>query len=345
VLSLLAGKIHLTKENIEEEPQPIDKTMIDASEIGSYQIYSERAELVSPEGFSNAIERILDRMEEHGTDSDLTPLRLILLTPKLHDRVKDWQRQLGRPEAGVSQQEEGVIGGKTMRWGVDEKSARTIILLNDELVKDAIMDMSAAVSIVVHEFGHVTDYFQRGLLYGFSESDPPPSSDDWPGICREAADSIWSEYAAESAASQFLSKQEIEKFREHDVRYLTGIDARIRQSVSQFKTGQINCGALWNSSVTNIFDLFTNLGRTAARVSSEESNSAAGAKLAGEDATAVWAPVIEKLLGELRVLRSKRYEDWSLEPFAGLEETVKLGFHTTGLIPAYDGIGLKLQVV
>jgi hypothetical protein len=52
-----------------------------------------------------------------------------------------------------------------------------------------------------------------------------------------------------------------------------------------------------------------------------------------------------KLLGELRALRSKRYEDWSLEPFAGLEDTVELGFHTLGLVPDYDGSGPRLRVV
>jgi len=335
----------LTKETIEKEPPPIDKAAIDASEEGSWLIYSERPHIVSAEDFSNTVELMLGQMEEHGTHLDLRSLRLILLTPALHDRVKDWQRQLGTPEAGVSQQEEGVVGGKTMCWGKDRNSVRTIILLDDVLAAAAVLEAPTAISTVAHEFGHVTDYFQRRMLYGFSMSENHPMNDDWPGICREAADSIWSEYAAESAASRFMSKQETEEFRENDVRYLTGIDARVRQSVSQFKAGQIDRGALWNSSVTNIFDLFTNLGRAAARVSSEESGSAAGAKLAGGHATAVWAPVIEKLLGELRALRSKRYEDWSLEPFAGLEKTVELGFHTMGLIPDYDGIGLRLRVV
>ncbi len=83
---------------------------------------------------------MLRRIEEHGTYLDLRPLRLILLTPELHDRAKDWQRQLGRPEAGVSQQAEGVVGGKTISWGEDGDSARTIILLNDALATGAVLD-------------------------------------------------------------------------------------------------------------------------------------------------------------------------------------------------------------
>jgi hypothetical protein len=245
----------------------------------------------------------------------------------------------------VSQQEGGVVGGKTMSWGEDGNSARAIILLNDALAAGAVLDMPAAVSTVAHEFGHVTDYHQRHLLYGFPTSETPLMNDDWYGIRREAADSIWSEYVAESAASLFTSEGELEEFCRNDIRHLVGVDARVRQSVLQFKAGQIHRGTLWNSSVTNIFDLLTNLGRAAARVPPEESGNAVSAKLAGTEAAAGWAPVIEKLLGELRTLHSKRYEDWSLEPFADLEDTVELGFHTLGLVPDYDGSGLRLRVV
>jgi hypothetical protein len=335
----------LTEENAEISLPPVDKAAIDASQAGSWLIYAERAQVVSSEDFSNTVDRILDRWEEHGTFLDLSPLRLVLLTPELHNRVKDWQRYLGRPEAGVSQQEEGEVGGKTMSWGTDRSSARTIILLSDVLAAGAVLDMPAAVSTVAHEFGHVTDYFQRRLIYGFPETVTPPMNNDWPGICREAADSIWSEYAAESAAFQFMGGTELEEFRENDVRYLAGVDARVRQSVTRFKDGQISLVALWNSSVTNLFDLLTNLGRAAARVSPEESSSAAAARLAAADGAAAWAPVIEKLIGELRTLRSKQYEDWSLEPFTGIEDAVELGFHAAGLIPDYDYSGLRLRVV
>jgi hypothetical protein len=102
---------------------------------------------------------------------------------------------------------------------------------------------------------------------------------------------------------------------------------------------------LWNSSVTNIFDLLSNLGRAATRVSPEESGSATGARLAGTNGAAGWAPVIEMLFGELRALRSKPYEDWSLDPFVGIEDAVELGFHTVGLVPVYDRNGLRLRVV
>lgn len=324
---------------------PADKAAIDAAEEGSWLIFAERAQIVSAENFSITVDRMLEQMEKHGTFLDLRPLRLILLTPELHNRAKDWQRQLGKPEAGVSQQAEGEVGGKTMSWGVDRSSARTIILLSDLLAAGAVLDMPAAVSTVAHEFGHVTDYFQRRLLYGFPESVIPPMNNDWPGICHEAADSIWSEYAAESAAFQFMGNREIEEFRENDTRYLAGVNARVRQSVAQFKDGQTSLVALWNSNITNLFDLLTNLGRAAARVSLDESTSAAAARLAAADGTVAWVPVIEKLFGELRTLRSKRYEDWSLEPFAGIEDAVELGFHAAGLFPDYDYNGLRLRVV
>lgn len=341
----LPRETDLTEESAEISLPPVDKAAIDASEGGSWLICAERAQIVSAENFSNTADRILGRMEEHGTFLDLSPLRLVLLTPELHNRAKDWQRHLGRPEAGVSQQEEGVVGGKTMSWGVDRNSARAIILLSDLLAAGAVMDIPGAVSTVAHEFGHVTDYFQRRLLYGFPESVMPPMNNDWPGICREAADSIWSEYAAESGAFQFMCGRDLEEFRANDVRYLAGINARVRDSVTQFKDGQISLVALWNSSVTRLFDLLTNLGRAAARVSPEESSSAAAARLAAADGAAAWVPVIEKLIVELRTLRSKRYEDWSLEPFAVIEDAVELGFHAAGLIPDHDFNDLRIRVV
>jgi hypothetical protein len=239
----------LNDESIDKPLQPIDKAAVDASEEGSSLICSERPNIVSPENFSNTVDRMLNRMDERGTYLDLRSLRYILLTSELPDRVKEWQRQLGRSEAGVSQQTEGTVGGKTLSWGASSDSARTIIILNDALAAAAVMDMPATVSTVAHEFGHVSDYFQRRLLYGFPESEPPVMNNDWPGIRREAADSIWGEYAAESAASEFMTEQELMEFRENDVLHLGGIDARVRQSVLQFETGQITLGTLWNLPV------------------------------------------------------------------------------------------------
>jgi len=97
----------LTEESIENPLPPIDKAAIDASKEGSWLIYSERSHVVSAEDFSNAVERMISLMEEHGTYVDLRPLRLILLTPELHDRAKagnaSWEdRKLGCPsERGI----------------------------------------------------------------------------------------------------------------------------------------------------------------------------------------------------------------------------------------------------
>ena len=110
----LPRETDLTEESAEISLPPVDKAAIDASEGGSWLICAERAQIVSAENFSNTADRILGRMEEHGTFLDLSPLRLVLLTPELHNRAKDWQRHLGRPEAGVSQQEEVVAASATL---------------------------------------------------------------------------------------------------------------------------------------------------------------------------------------------------------------------------------------
>jgi hypothetical protein len=88
----------LTEETAEISLSPVDNAAIDVSEEGSWLICAERTQIVSAENFSNTADRILGRMEEHGTFLDLSPLRLILLTLELHNRAKDWQRHLGRPE-------------------------------------------------------------------------------------------------------------------------------------------------------------------------------------------------------------------------------------------------------
>jgi hypothetical protein len=49
----------------------------------------------------------------------LDPLRLILVTANLGEAVNFWNRELGLPESGVSNQAEGSVVGKHMFWGTD----------------------------------------------------------------------------------------------------------------------------------------------------------------------------------------------------------------------------------
>ena len=297
-----------------------------------------------PSEFSPVFDGILGQLEDTGMMLDMTPLRLILFTPDLSESVKRWQRELALPETGTSKQPEGEVGGKTMAWGIDVASARTIVLLYDALAYAATQNDSFAISTVAHELGHVSDYFLRGMSFGFPVSDSVPAISDWPGICKAIAESVWSEYAAESAAVTFMSEENVEEFRANDILYLGGIDGRLRELIAAYKLGQLELGSLWSRSVTDLFNNFSNLGRACARLPVNADESVESRRLAGQDGAAQWSPLIEKLFAELRTLREKRYEDWRATPFSGIEEAVKLGFQTLGLFPAYDGLDLRVRV-
>src|ERR1035441_10529792 len=72
----------------------------------------------------------------------LNPLRLILVTANLGEAVNFWNRELGLPESGVSNQAEGSVVGKHMFWGTDLESARSIVLLADGLAVGVAADLS-----------------------------------------------------------------------------------------------------------------------------------------------------------------------------------------------------------
>jgi hypothetical protein len=98
-------------------PTLIDKSRIDAVGPESILIIFDQPDRVSPISFSESMDHVLDRIEAGGKFLDLSSLRLVLLTPDLSERTKEWQRQLGIAEAGVLKQAEGEVAGKTMTWG------------------------------------------------------------------------------------------------------------------------------------------------------------------------------------------------------------------------------------
>lgn len=243
----------------------------------------------------------------------------------------------------MSQQPEATVGGKTIRWGANEESARTVVLLYDALAAAAILGNGVALSTVAHELTHVSDYFQRAMRFGFPHSSLPPSVNDWPGIRRETADSIWGEFAAESVAVGLMDGEDSEEFRKNDFLHLTGVDRRVRESIWEFKQQRLDLVSLWNSSITNIFDLFTNLGRSVAHFacSSDRVGEAYGPTETASD----WIPVIQSLAAELQALQTKPYAEWPDAPFTGIEALVERGYQTLGISPLCDGDELRIQVL
>jgi len=269
---------------------------------------------------------------------------MILLTPELGSRVRDWQRKLGLPEAGISEQPEAGGVAKTLTWGTNEVSARAIVLLSDLIGGAAIADNSLANSVVIHELGHVADYFERHRITGFPQPAQWPMNTDWPGIRAFIADVAWSEYAAESVAVLHMSAKDMRDFQANDLAYLEGVNTRSRQLVEAHKAKQISLLSLWNTSITNICNLFANFGRAAAHLPSETDLVSGSMNLAPSGEMACWRPIIEKLCSELNGLRALDYADWPTSHFAGIEEIVESGFQAVGLFPICNGKNFAVAV-
>jgi hypothetical protein len=205
-------------------------------------------------------------------------------------------------------------------------------------------DLSIAITCVIHELGHVHDDFARGLAIGFPQS-RPCNLNDWPGICAQCAEITWSEYAAESTAAAYMTREDLAEFALNDPAHLVGINNRLRQLIQSNKLGQLDFPSLWSRAVTDISDLFANLGRAAARFRFAENGGQARAGFvdAGVEA-ASWKPIVERLFNELNALREKNYPEWDTEPFRGLGEVIALGFHAAGFLPVPVGEGLRVKL-
>ena len=334
-------------EQLQEVPRvEIDKAFIDASAPGIDIVIdsSSRTGQYERGAIAQALFRLLQRMENQQTPILLLPLRFILVTANLSKEVNFWNRELGLPESGVSNQTEGSVVGKHMFWGTDLESARSIILLADGLAVAVAADLSVAITSVIHELGHVHDDFARGLTMGFPQS-RPCNLNDWPGICAQFADITWSEYAAESTAAAYMTREDLAELVLNDPTHLVGINKRLRQLIQSNKLGQLDFPSLWSRAVTDISDLFANLGRAAARFRFAENGEQARAGFV--DATgeaASWKPIVERLFNELNALGEKNYSEWDSEPFRGLGEVMALGFNAAGFLPIPVGDGLRVKL-
>ncbi|MGP8174232.1 MAG: hypothetical protein ACLP7O_06745 [Terracidiphilus sp.] len=321
-----------------------DKAAIDASLPGSMTISADASARVAPADFEEALGRLFQSM---GNDHALvlSPLRLVLLTAELGNAVGRWQSALGLPKAGVSQQPESVAVAKTISWGRDEESARSIIIMADYIAASIIANNTLAISTLAHEFGHVHDYFLRGLVQGFPESRTNPDATDWPRVSADLAEITWSEYAAESVAAIYMTSEDMDGFVLNDPIHLAGVHNRLSQAVWSYKRGQLDLGSLWHDSVTDMSDIFANLGRAIARLEFADNREESLARLVNPDNEAtVWRPVIERLVKELESLGGNGYSEWGVMPFSGIQAVIAQGFQAVGLFPTYDGINLHVRV-
>jgi hypothetical protein len=324
--------------------QPPDKAAIDAAPPGSMTIHADASARVQASAFGEALLPLLQRIQNENA-LVLSPLRLVLLTAELGNMVSRWQHALGLPQAGVSQQPEGTAVGKTMSWGRDAESARSLIILADYIAAGVVASNSVAITSLIHELGHVHDDFSRGVVLGFRESQTPPALADWPRLSGDIGEITWSEYAAESVAAAHMTREDLLAFLLNDPLHLAGVDERLRQAVWSYKSRQLNLASLWNSSVTEVSDIFANLGRAIARLPFADNYEEALARLVHRDnGVTHWEPVIKRLVRELETLGGTSYSKWGATPFSGIQEVIAEGFQAVGLFPTYDGSNLHVGV-
>src|ERR1017187_5925457 len=133
---------------------PLDKNAVDASAPGSLTISmdpSTRADL-QPAIIGEALHRVIQNAKP---PLFLGPLRLVIVTAEIGEAAKYWQRALGLPEAGTSDQPEGKAAGKHVSWGSDAESARSIIILADYIAVGLVANRPLAIACFIHELGHV----------------------------------------------------------------------------------------------------------------------------------------------------------------------------------------------
>ena len=325
---------------LERTAREIDKAQIDASTPGSMTIsLHSSARCPEPAVVAESLLQLVQRAQrEH--DLMLDPLRLILVTANLGEVVNSWNRELGLPESGASSQAEGVAVGKHLCWGNDGDSARSVIIIADYIASAATAGVPIAAATVIHELGHIHDEFARGLTRGFRQS-RPCNLNDWPGICTEVAENTWSEYAAESIAASDMTREDLASLMVNDPAHLVAIHKTIRQPIESSKIGQLDIPSLWSRAVTDVFDLFANLGRAAARFPfAENGEQARSGFVDGAGEAACWKPTVEKLFNELNRLDERTYAEWDTKR---LEEIVALGFHGAGFIPIPISGGLRVN--
>jgi hypothetical protein len=315
----------------------IDKAFIDASPSGLHMVTLGVGDY-SHDDIDQALFRLVDRVQSE-CHLLLQPLRLIVVTENLGEAANFWNRELGSPEAGVS---DGAVG-KYISWGNDLDSARSIVILPLGISHGVASGLSIAITSVIHELGHVHDDFVRGVKFGFRQHSN--HAGDWPAICAQFAEITWSEYAAETVAVSYMTAEDLQTLMTNDPAHLASTHQQLRELIRCYQLRQLDLGSLWSQALTHFSHIFANLGRAAARFPFAENGKDARAGLvnaAGE--AAPWQPIVEEIFGELDALADKAYSGWAGEPFRGIGEQVAAGFNAAGFFPIPCGQNLRVNV-
>lgn len=280
--------------------------------------------------------------EEH--DLDLTALRTIIVTAQLDDTVRHWQRELGEPEAGVSNQSEGGAAGKTLVWGTGAgDDTYSVILLQDYIAVAAVLRNPVAVGCLAHELGHVHDETIRRRISG---SDLLESADqrDWNAVRRTMGALAWSEYAAERVGATYLPDDTMQQLLEFGFDYLNGVSDRLRELVRGHTRKELGLRELWGTTITYQANIFSQLGRTCATISRSADPEVRLDRFIDQVSTIHprWGGVVRALYAELGALSDSNYLGWN-ENFEEIDVSVEDAFRAIGLRAEQTGY-LKLAV-
>ena len=325
-------------EKVEEAN--IDKAFIDGHPPGIRIVFNSGIGEHPAQTIADALIGLADRVCTEG-HVVLQPLRMIVVTANLAEAVNFWNRELGFPEAGVS----GGAVGKHFSWGNDLESARSIVILHAGIAIGLVTGLSIAATTVTHELGHVHDDLARGLQIGFPKPGLSLNLNDWPRICAQLAEITWSEFAAESLAAAYTTANDLQELIANDPIHFAAIHEQLRRLIQSWKVGQLDFPSLWSQAVTNLSDLFANLGRAAARLPYATNGAQARADFIDTvGAAASSKPVVDQVFHELDALADAAYSQWAAEPFRGLGELIAAGFNAAGFFPIPCGQDLRVNV-
>jgi hypothetical protein len=134
--------------------------------------------------------------------------RIVVVAVQTGREITKWQKELGRPEV-ITDDAVGVTSGKALVWGSGQLSTSYGIVIISEAIAveiaDRGTDFEMCRALLVHELAHIHDDFIWLQRFGPQK---PPSNNDWPGIRRAIAGSIWGEYLAEKVAQSYMKQSQ-----------------------------------------------------------------------------------------------------------------------------------------
>lgn len=183
------------------------------------------------------------------------------------------------------------------------------------------------------------DYFKSHEI-GFQE---PPTIDNWKGIKLAIAESIWSEFFANTIASKYF-EEDSDSFISLGIDILQGSLLRIQQQIKIFRINN-NIVDLWNLTTDELSGLFNQFGRSIGILvgNQYENNKTAAFMRNIAVISQKWLRISKNLINELKILLKKDKLD--MYCFTNLENIIEQGFHTFGIYPQYNNSKLTIRVL